>query len=123
MLCQSKSRGFESLFPLLFIKKNFIMNNQIQRDKKRRIFYLKQEIKRLEYKSFFNDLRLNKEFRYTIMTTLNKLSRNGSRVRIKNRCILTGRTHSVYKMCKLSRIKFRELASQGVLMGITKSSW
>lgn len=99
------------------------MNNQIQRDKKRRIFYLKQEIKRLEYKSFFNDLRLNKEFRYTIMTTLNKLSRNGSRVRIKNRCILTGRTHSVYKMCKLSRIKFRELASQGVLMGITKSSW
>jgi len=99
------------------------MNNQIQRDKKRRIFYLKQEIKRLEYKSFFHDLRLDKEFRYNTMTTLNKLSRNGSRVRIKNRCILTGRTHSVYKMCKLSRIKFRELASQGVLMGITKLSW
>jgi len=99
------------------------MSNLIQRDKKKRNLYLKQEIKRLEYKSLFNDLTLEKEFRYNSMLALNKIPRNSCRVRIKNRCILTGRTHSVYKICKLSRIKFRELASQGLLMGITKSSW
>jgi small subunit ribosomal protein S14 len=99
------------------------MSNLIQRDKKKRNLYLKQEIKRLEYKSLFNDLTLEKEFRYNNMLALNKIPRNSCRVRIKNRCILTGRTHSVYKICKLSRIKFRELASQGLLMGITKSSW
>jgi small subunit ribosomal protein S14 len=104
-------------------KKRLIMSNLIQRDKKKRELYLKNEIKRLNYKSLFNDLSLEKEDRYYNMLALNKIVRNSSRVRIKNRCILTGRTHSIYKLFKLSRIKFRELASQGVLMGITKASW
>lgn len=99
------------------------MSNLIYRDKKKRSIYFKYEIKRLEYKSLLNDLSLPKELRYNVMQLLNKLPRNSSKVRIKNRCILTGRNHSVLRVCKLSRIKFRELASQGLLMGITKSSW
>jgi len=99
------------------------MNNQIYRDKKRRNLHRKFEVQRLHYKSLLNDLSLSKEFRSNIMILLNKLPRNSSKVRIKNRCVLTGRGHSVLRICKLSRIKFRELAAQGLLMGVTKSSW
>lgn len=119
---KAEVEGSNPFFRFL-IKIVLIMSNLIQRDKKKRNLYLKQEIKRLRYKSLFNDLTLEKEFRYNIMLLLNKILRNSSRVRVKNRCVLTGRSHSVYKICKLSRIKFRELASQGLLMGITKSSW
>jgi ribosomal protein S14 len=99
------------------------MYNSIQRDLKRRKLFYKNEIKRLELKSLINDLNISKEMRYNFITQLNKLPRNSSRVRIKNRCILTGRGRSVYKFCRLSRIKLRELAAQGLLMGVQKSSW
>lgn len=99
------------------------MSNLIQRDKKKRKLYLKNELKRLQYKTLINDSSISNEFRYNYIQKLNQLSRNSSSVRIKNRCILTGRGHSVYNFCKLSRIKFRELAAQGSLMGVTKSSW
>jgi small subunit ribosomal protein S14 len=99
------------------------MSNLIYRDKKKRKLHRKFEIQRIHYKSLINDLSLSKELRSNIMTLLNKLPRNSSKVRIKNRCILTGRGHSVLRICKISRIKFRELASQGLLMGVTKSSW
>jgi small subunit ribosomal protein S14 len=99
------------------------MSNLIQRDKKKRKLYLKNELKRLQYKTIINDISISKDIRYDYIQKLNQLSRNSSPVRIKNRCILTGRGHSVYSFCRLSRIKFRELASQGSLMGVTKSSW
>ncbi len=99
------------------------MTNLIQRDQKKRKLYLKNEVKRLTYKTIINDSSISNEIRYNTVQKLNQCSRNSSLVRIKNRCILTGRSHSIYNFCKLSRIKFRELASQGNLMGITKSSW
>lgn len=99
------------------------MTNSIQRDKKRRLLFSKYELKRLELASIIQDLNFSKDIRYKNLQELNKLPRNSSPVRIKNRCILTGRGHSVLRFCSLSRIKFRELASQGFLMGITKASW
>jgi small subunit ribosomal protein S14 len=99
------------------------MSNLIQRDGKKRNLHLIYEIKRVQYKSIINDLSLSKEIRYASQLLLNKLPRNSSRIRIKNRCILTGRNHSILREFKLSRIKLRELASQGLLMGIKKSSW
>ena len=99
------------------------MTNFIQRDKKRRSMYSKHELKRLELASVIQDLTLSKEIRYQTLRELNKLPRNSSKIRIKNRCILTGRGHSVLRFCGLSRLKFRELASQGLLMGVTKASW
>lgn len=99
------------------------MSNLIYRDKKKRKLYLKNELKRLQYKSIINDCSISKDIRYNYIQKLNQLSRNSSSVRIKNRCILTGRGHSIYSFCKLSRIKFRELASKGSLMGVIKSSW
>lgn len=99
------------------------MTNFIQRDKKRRILCSKHELKRLELASVIQDLTFSKEIRYNTLRELNKLPRNSSKIRIKNRCILTGRGHSVLRFFGLSRLKFRELASQGLLMGVTKASW
>lgn len=99
------------------------MTNSIQRDKKRRSIFSKYELKRLELTNVIHDLTFSKEIRYQSLRELNKLPRNSSRTRIKNRCILTGRGHSVLRFCGFSRLKFRELASQGLLMGVTKASW
>lgn len=85
--------------------------------------YSKNELKRLELTSIVHDLQLPKETRYQSIKELNRLPRNSSKIRIKNRCILTGRGHSVLRFCGLSRLKFRELASQALLMGVTRSSW
>ena len=99
------------------------MTNSIYRDKKKRFLFSKYELKRLELTSLFHDLGFSKEIRYKSLQQLNQLSRNCSKVRIKNRCVLTGRGRSILRFCGLSRIKFRELASQGRLMGVMKSSW
>lgn len=54
---------------------------------------------------------------------LQKLPRNSSPVRIKNRCGITGRSRGFLRAFGLSRIKFRELANEGKIPGIKKSSW
>nr|YP_009733044.1 30S ribosomal protein S14 [Jaagichlorella roystonensis]QHU78340.1 30S ribosomal protein S14 [Jaagichlorella roystonensis] len=54
---------------------------------------------------------------------IKSLPRNSSKSRIKNRCIETGRAHSVLSFCKLSRIRLRENASKGLISGISKASW
>ena len=99
------------------------MANFVQKDNTRRKLVLKNESKRLEYKSIINNLSLPKQVRYEYVYKLNNLNKNSSKIRVKNRCILTRRGRSVYSFCKLSRLKFRELAAQGKLIGITKASW
>lgn len=99
------------------------MFNSIKRDLKRRKLYRKYEFKRLLYKALLNDSNLSQDLRFIVAKKLNDLPRNSSKVRIKNRCILTGRSHSVYKFCRISRIKFRDLANQGLVQGCVKSSW
>lgn len=99
------------------------MNNLTQKDKHRRILHRKQELKRLQYKSIIENRSLPAKMRVQYIQKLNQLPRDGSLVRIRNRCILTGRARAVYKFCKLSRLSLRELAAQGKLAGISKSSW
>jgi ribosomal protein S14 len=100
------------------------MSNQIIRDQKRRAQLLKFELKRLQLKAFIQDRRsLSSDLRYEYSLLVSKLPRNSSKTRIRNRCILTGRSRSVYKQFRVSRIVFRNLASQGFIMGIKKASW
>ena len=99
------------------------MTNSIQRDQKRRILYAKYEIKRLLLKSMIRDLHLSKNIRFQSIQELNKFPRNSSASRIRNRCVQTGRAKSNYRIFKMSRITFRELALKGLLPGVTKSSW
>jgi len=54
---------------------------------------------------------------------LARLPRNASPTRVRNRCALTGRTRGVYRKLGISRIKLRELALQGKIPGMRKSSW
>jgi len=54
---------------------------------------------------------------------LDKLPKNSSKVRLRNRCALTGRGRGYVRMFGISRIKFRDLATEGKIPGVTKSSW
>ena len=99
------------------------MANFVQKDLIKRQLVAKNELKRLEYKSIIKNQKLTKEIRYKYIIKLNKINKNSSKTRIKNRCILSGRGKAVYQMFKLSRIKFRELASQGMVPGVKKASW
>ena len=63
------------------------------------------------------------EERFKIQAKISELPRDGSRVRVRNRCELTGRTRGVYRKFGLSRIKIRELSMAGLLPGVVKSSW
>ncbi len=99
------------------------MFNSIQKDLNKRKLVLKNELKRLQYKFLIKNQSINKEFRSEYIQKLNKLNKNGIKIKVQNRCVLTGRAKSVYRLFRLSRIKFRELASQGMLPGVTKASW
>jgi small subunit ribosomal protein S14 len=79
--------------------------------------------KRAELKALIKDRDLEPEDRYTAVLKLAKLPRNGSKVRVHNRCELTGRPHSVYRKFKLGRVMLRDLANQGQIPGMCKSSW
>lgn len=63
------------------------------------------------------------EERFKARLKLAELPRNSSSTRVRSRCLLTGRPRAVYRKFKLSRIALRELASAGLIPGMTKSSW
>ncbi|MED6212211.1 hypothetical protein PIB30_081041, partial [Stylosanthes scabra] len=92
-------------------------------DQQRRLLATKYELRRKLYKAFCKDSDLPGDMRDKLRYKLSKLPRNSSFTRVRNRCIYTGRPRSVYEFFRMSRIVFRELASQGSLMGIKKSSW
>jgi len=69
------------------------------------------------------DPKTTEEEREAARLKLQKLPRNGNPNRIRNRCELTGRPRGFYRDFKLSRNKFRELANNGLIPGVTKASW
>ncbi len=99
------------------------MSNSIQKDQKRRNLYAKYEVKRFLLKSIIRDSSVSKSLKFQSINELSKLPRNSSLGRIKNRCVETGRSKSNYRMFRISRITFRELALKGLLPGVTKASW
>ena len=79
--------------------------------------------KRQRLKKIILDMNKSEEERQEAKIALNKLPRNSSPVRLRNRCQLTGRARGFLRKFKLSRLCFREMASNGMIPGITKSSW
>ena len=69
------------------------------------------------------DLTKPAEERFAARLKLAKLPRNSSKTRIRNRCEITGRSRGYYRKLKLCRNQLRELASQGMIPGMVKSSW
>lgn len=78
---------------------------------------------RAKLKSVIMDKQVPAEERFKAVIKLSEISRNSAKIRIRNRCELTGRSRGVYRKFKLSRIAFRDLASNGMIPGIVKSSW
>ncbi|MGO9743148.1 MAG: 30S ribosomal protein S14 [Roseiarcus sp.] len=70
-----------------------------------------------------NNEELAMEQRFEARLKLAELPRNGARVRIRNRCEVTGRPRSFYRKMKMSRIALRELGNKGLIPGLVKSSW
>jgi small subunit ribosomal protein S14 len=95
----------------------------IQRDKKRRRMVEKYAEKRAKLKAIISDPDASDEEFYAAQRKLTKLPRNSSAVRLRNRCSVTGRPRAHIRKFGLSRITFRELANDGKLPGVTKSSW
>ena len=79
--------------------------------------------RRAALKATANDQNLPLEERFAARLKLAELPRNSSKVRIRNRCVLTGRPRGYYRKLKMSRIALRDLASAGQIPGMVKSSW
>ena len=77
------------------------MKSLVERDKKRRILYKQFEPKRRVLKSIIYNHGISNEQRNEAQSALCKLPRNSSRTRIKNRCVVTGRSKGVYKYFKI----------------------
>ena len=97
--------------------------SMIQRNLKRIKLVKKFLKKRESLKKIIKNKKLPLEERFAAQLKLAKIPRNSSKVRIRNRCEITGRPHGVYRKLKISRIALRDLASQGKIPGMTKSSW
>ncbi|KRO55095.1 MAG: 30S ribosomal protein S14 [Pelagibacteraceae bacterium BACL5 MAG-120705-bin12] len=79
--------------------------------------------KRQKLKKTIMDKKLPFEERFKAQQKLAKLPRNSAKVRVMNRCQITGRPHGVYRKLKISRIALRQLGLQGKIPGLVKSSW
>ena len=95
----------------------------IERNEKRRKLTDRYAAKRAALKEVANDRSLPMEERFSARLKLAKLPRNSSRVRIRNRCKISGRPRGNYRKFKMSRISLRDLASTGQIPGMVKSSW
>ena len=97
--------------------------SSIQRNLKRIRLVKKFLRKRENLKKIIKNKKLPLEERFAAQLKLAKIPRNSSKVRIRNRCEITGRPHGVYRKLRISRIALRDLASKGKIPGMTKSSW
>ena len=95
----------------------------VQKNLKRIKLAKKYEKKRAELKKIIKNKKLELSERFNAQLKLNKLPNNSSKIRIRNRCEISGRPHGVYRKLKISRIALRDMASAGKIPGMTKSSW
>jgi len=78
---------------------------------------------RKELKAIVSDPESSEEDRYEAVLKLQKLPRNSSPTRVRNRCQVTGRPRGYYRKFAMSRIALREYGLSGQIPGLTKSSW
>ena len=94
-----------------------------ERQKKREVLVKRNWDKRQDLKKKASDMKLTEEERQAARVALNKMPRNTSAVRLRNRCQLTGRPRGCYRKFKVSRLCLREMALFGLIPGMTKASW
>jgi len=99
------------------------MKKQLKHNIKQRYSFRDNEKKRLILKIISKNLKLKRKVRWKALQKFFDIMNITSPTRIKNICTITGRTKSVYRLFKLSRIQLRELASNGKLPSVSKYSW
>ena len=97
--------------------------SSIQKNLKRQKLVAKYAEKRAQLKKVLSNPNSTDEEFFAAQKAMAKLPRNSSRVRVRNRCSVSGRARAYIRKFGLSRITFRELALDGKLPGVTKSSW
>ena len=95
----------------------------VLRDKKRRKTVEKFKSKRAALIEIIEDSRASDEAREEARAKLQRLPRDASPVRLRNRCALTGRPRGTFRKFGLGRNKLREIAMRGEIPGIIKASW
>ena len=98
-------------------------SSAIQKNLKRIKLAEKFSKKRAALKKIIKNKELPLADRFTAQLKLNKLPKNSAKIRVVNRCEITGRPHGVYRKLKISRIALRDLGLHGLIPGMTKSSW
>ncbi len=97
--------------------------SMINRDKNRSALVAKYAVKRAELREKVKNVKLSDEERHAAMIALQKLPRDSSKSRVRNRCGLTGRPRGFYRKFGLSRSKLREIMMRGEVPGVVKASW
>lgn len=97
------------------------MRKQIYKDLRKRILFHNLEIRKNILKYIIINSNNNNSLKQKLQYKYKKYT--SSVIQVKNRCIISNRQHSVYRFFKLSRIKLKEFALQGLLYGVKKASW
>jgi small subunit ribosomal protein S14 len=97
--------------------------SSVEKNNRRRKMAKQYAGKRARLKAITKNQSLSMEERFAAQLKLAQLPRNSAPTRIRNRCELTGRPRAFYRKLKMSRLALRELANQGLIPGMVKSSW
>jgi small subunit ribosomal protein S14 len=97
--------------------------SSVEKNKNRAELVKRYAAKRARLKAMANDASVSPEDQFQARLKLAEMPRNSAKIRIRNRCELSGRPRAFYRKFRLSRIALRELASSGQIPGMVKSSW
>ncbi len=97
--------------------------SMVEREKRRAKIVKKYAHKRAQLKELIRSPKTSAEDKVAAQAKLQKLPRDASPSRGRNRCAITGRSRGVYRKFGLSRVKIREVANRGEIPGLTKASW
>jgi small subunit ribosomal protein S14 len=97
--------------------------SSIEKNKRRARLAKQYAGRRARQKKIAMDKTVTMEERFAATLKLAELPRNSAKIRVRNRCEITGRPRAYYRKLKMSRIALRELGSKGLVPGLVKSSW
>ena len=97
--------------------------NMVEREKRRAKIAARYAKTRAELKELIRSPKTSHDDRLAAQVKLQKLPRDASPTRGRNRCAITGRSRGVYRKFGLSRVKIREVANRGEIPGLSKASW
>ena len=97
--------------------------SSVEKNNRRRKLVARDAAKRAALKAIIMDQSKPLEERFRAQLKLSAMPRNASKIRIRNRCEVTGRPRAYYRKLGMSRVALRQLGNSGVIPGLVKSSW